>query len=118
MTDRKRRAEKRGRHAETLALWWLRAKGYRIRGRRVRLPEGEIDLIAERAGVIAFVEVKARANVTLGLESVAPRQQARIAAAAERWLAHHAKPAQGARFDVIVASPMRPPHHVRDAWRP
>lgn len=118
MRARKRQAERRGRQAEALALWWLRAKGYRIHGRRVRLPEGEIDLIAERSGVIAFVEVKARANLDLGLESVAPRQQARIAAAAERWMARHATPGKGARFDVIVASPKRPPRHVRDAWRP
>ena len=48
-------AERRGRRAETMAAWLLRAKGYRILARRFRVPAGEIDLIVRRGRVVAFV---------------------------------------------------------------
>lgn len=47
MVSRKRqRAERRGRRAESRAALWLQLKGYSILARRVKLPVGEIDLIA------------------------------------------------------------------------
>lgn len=51
------KAERRGRQAETIAGWWLRLKGYRIVGRRVRCARGEVDLVARRGRTVAFVEV-------------------------------------------------------------
>ena len=59
---KKRRAESSGRRAETMCAWWLRLKGYRIVAERSRQPGGEIDLVAVRGSVLAFVEVKARAQ--------------------------------------------------------
>ena len=53
---------RRGRVSEWLAAAVLLAKGYRILGRRVRTPYGEIDLIAVRGRRLAFVEVKRRAT--------------------------------------------------------
>jgi putative endonuclease len=53
-------AEKRGRGAETLACWYLRLKGWRILARRARVPGGEVDIVARRGRIVAFVEVKAR----------------------------------------------------------
>ena len=55
-------AEKRGRSAETLACWYLRMHGWRILARRVRVVGGEVDIIARRGRMLAFVEVKARAS--------------------------------------------------------
>lgn len=52
MADR-RKAERRGRASESLAAFALILKGYRILGRRVRTPLGEIDLIARRKDVVA-----------------------------------------------------------------
>ena len=49
-----------GRKAERYAAMWLRAKGWRILAQRVRTPAGEIDLVAKRGKIVAFVEVKAR----------------------------------------------------------
>jgi len=113
-------AERRGRRSETLAALLLRLKGYRILGRRVRTHAGEIDLIARApAGPVCFIEVKARADAVLASEALGPRQQARIARAAELFLA--ARPelaAKGARFDVVTVSPRAFPRHIRDAWRP
>src|SRR4029079_1525858 len=75
--------------AESRAAALLIAKGFRILARRWKSPAGEIDIIARRRPLLVFVEVKARANLDEAAESVVPRQRARIAAAAEAWLAVH-----------------------------
>jgi len=115
----KRAAEKRGRRSETWAAIFLMAKGYRILGRRIRTHAGEIDLVARApSGIVCFVEVKARAARSLAAEALGPRQQARIARAAQQFLA--GKPAlanKGMRFDVIMLAPRSWPKHIPDAWR-
>ena len=77
---------RRGRLSEWLAAAALLAKGYRILGRRVRTPYGEIDLIAVRGRRLAFVEVKRRATRGEAEAAVTPRQAGRIARAAEFWV--------------------------------
>src|SRR6185295_15567376 len=52
-----------GLSAESRCAAWLIAKGYRIVARRFRSRVGEIDIIARRRGVTAFIEVKARATL-------------------------------------------------------
>ncbi|MEI9885608.1 MAG: YraN family protein [Rhizomicrobium sp.] len=117
-TPLRRAAEKRGRGSETLAALLLQLKGYRILARRVRTGAGEIDLVAKSPrGVLCFVEVKARAQARAAAESVAPRQQQRIARAASLFVA--ARPAlarRPMRFDIVTVAPV--PRHIRDAWRP
>src|SRR3569832_1574123 len=83
MTEKRRQAaEKRGRRSETFAALLLRLKGYRILGRRVRTHAGEIDLIARApSGLVCVIEVKARADEALAVDSVGQRQQGRIARA-------------------------------------
>ncbi|WP_300380474.1 YraN family protein [Henriciella sp.] len=118
MADR-RAAEAHGRRAETLAGLWLRLKGYRILARRVRLPVGEIDLVARRGRQIAFVEVKARKTRRLGEEAVPEKNWRRISRAAESWMA--GKPALSGldwRFDLVIVLPHALPIHLRDRWRP
>jgi putative endonuclease len=113
-------AERRGRRSETFASILLLLKGYRILGRRVRTHLGEIDLIARSPlGVVCFIEVKARAADRDAVEALGPRQQARIARAAELYLAQRpGLRAKGVRFDTILVLPKRLPRHMRDAWRP
>jgi putative endonuclease len=119
VSNSRQAAERRGRRAETLAAWLLRAKGYRILAQRFRVAAGEIDLIARRGRTIAFVEVKARADRTAALEAVSPQQRRRIAAAAEGWLARHGDAADCTlRFDVVAVLPGRLPTHLADCWRP
>lgn len=112
-------AEKRGRRSEILAALLLWMKFYRILGRRVRTPAGEIDLIARSpGGTLCFIEVKARHNNLAALEFVGARQRSRIAQAARLWLA--ARPGLHScawRYDIITLTPNRLPQHVRDAWR-
>src|ERR1700716_1113000 len=74
------------RAAEGRAAAFLMAKGYRILAKRFRTPYGEIDLVARKRNLVAFVEVKARASLDEAAYAVTPRQQARIIDAAQAWL--------------------------------
>ena len=119
MTRDRRRAEARGRRAETEAALWLMAKGYTILNRRYRSPLGELDLVARRGPVLAFVEVKQRARADAALVAVGPRQQQRLVRAAAAYRARHRRLAElQPRFDLIILTPGRWPEHLRGAWRP
>jgi putative endonuclease len=107
---------RRGRVSEWVAAAALLARGYRVLGRRVRTPYGEIDLIAVRGRRLAFVEVKARPSRAEGEAAIAPRQAARIARAAEFWVSRNRRYAdyeQG--LDVVLVTPSRLPVHIPDA---
>jgi putative endonuclease len=107
----------RGISAESLAAAWLIGKGYRILARRFRCAAGEIDIIAGRRYMIAFVEVKARATLDDAAESVTVRQRSRIAAAAEIWLANNPKMQfKDLRFDAILIAPGKLPRHIPGAF--
>jgi len=109
-------AEKRGRQAERIAGWWLRLKGWQIVGRRMRTPAGEVDLVARRGAMLAFVEVKARARgADLDL-AIDERRLSRVAAAAEILFHDLAKPGDDMRIDVILLAPGRPPRHLANVW--
>lgn len=106
-----------GLSAESRAAAWLIAKGYRILARRFRTPHGEIDIIARRRNLLAFVEVKARASLDDAAYAVTPRQQQRIVAAAQVWLMTHPEHANfELRFDVVLVAPKRLPTHLTAAF--
>ena len=110
-------AFKFGISAESRAAALLIAKGYRILARRYRSRAGEIDIVARRRGLLVFVEVKARERLDDAAEAVIVRQQRRIIAAAEVWLANH--PDIGdtdIRFDVVLVAPKRLPRHIEAAF--
>jgi len=120
--DARLAAERRGRFAETLCVLSLRLRGWRILARRLAGRRGsgvgEIDIVARRGRVLAFIEVKARASETAALESVGGAQRARIARAAEIYIARMEKAdACEVRFDVMTVSGLIP-FHLADAWRP
>lgn len=115
---KKLKAHQSGRRAEALAILWLGLKGYRILGRNLRLPQGEIDVVARRGTVLVFVEVKYRAHIALAQDAVSARQWQRIARAAEKFVG--ARPGlQGLRwrFDVMAMAPYRWPQHRQNMWR-
>ena len=115
---RRRAAYRRGHAGETLAAWRLRLAGYRILARRYRTKLGEIDLVARRGGIVAFIEVKRRADLATGLEAVTPQARTRIGRAAELFIRRNPALAELAlRFDVIVITPWAWPRHMIDAWR-
>ena len=110
-------ARKIGRRAEVIAALWLMAKGYRILAKRFRTPYGEIDLVAKKRNLVAFVEVKARATLDDAAYAVTPRQQGRIIDAAQGWLMAHPEHAElELRFDAILIAPRRLPRHLLAAF--
>jgi putative endonuclease len=114
IADRQARL-RRGRMSEALAAGVLIAKGYLILGRRVKTRAGEIDIIAVRGRRLAFVEVKARATREDAEAAIAPRQAARIRAAADCWLANRPRyHAHEQGFDVIFLVPGHWPRHIRN----
>ena len=114
--DERRVAEAAGRRGERLAGWWLRLKGWRILDRRVRTPAGEVDLVARRGNLIAFVEVKTRATAAELDWAIDERRLARVAAAAELLMPRYAGPNDDIRVDVILLAPGSRPRHIENAW--
>ncbi|MBW8903049.1 MAG: YraN family protein [Bradyrhizobium sp.] len=106
-----------GLSAESRAAAFLVAKGYRILARRWRSPVGEIDIVARRRKTLIFVEVKARERLDDAAEAVIGRQQRRIIAAAEAWLAAHPDDVNNdIRFDVMLVAPKSLPRHLMAAF--
>lgn len=120
--DRRRRgldAERRGRRGEDAAAAALVADGWTLLGRRVRTGHGELDLVAARGGLLAFVEVKARPTFALAAAAIGTTQQARVVAAATAWLATRPALADRAiRFDVLLVDASGRVRRIADAFRP
>ena len=100
-----------GRAAERLVAERLRHSGWRIVGRNVRLPSGEIDIVALDRGTLVFVEVKAgRVGTSLGPEkpahAVGRRKQLKLRRLAREWITERRGPSgvAGYRFDVVGVS--------------
>ena len=111
-------AWRRGRPAEALCVLSLRLRGWRIVARDLKLPVGEIDILARRGGILAAIEVKTRSTLDIAAESVSLRQRRRIARALEAFLAtRHELARLSPRFDVMLLAPRRLPRHLVDAWR-
>ena len=107
-----------GRRAEVWAALWLMAKGYRILGFRLRTPQGEIDLLAQRGRVLAVVEVKQRATLQAALEAVSEIQRERLRRAGRAIAARRPSLQNMAvRLDLIALAPGRLPVHSPDAWK-
>lgn len=119
--DQRAAAERRGRFAELLCVLSLRLRGWRILERRLAgkrgFGVGEIDIVARRGRTVAFIEVKARASASAALEAVTAAQRARIARAAEVFIARFQNEDCDFRFDVMTVSGLLPVH-IADAWRP
>lgn len=113
----RQRAEAAGRWSEHLAAMLLRLKGFAILEARYKTPVGEIDLVAKRSNLIAFVEVKARPTVEDALSAVSHRARRRIIAAADAFVSRHPHLAQcDMRYDIIAVAGWRL-KHVANAWR-
>jgi putative endonuclease len=111
----------KGRKAENQATRHLRLKGYQILDRNSRLGRGELDIVAMKDDVLAFVEVKLRPNREAGLIAVHTDKQKRLHSAASAWLAHHVEHQHlQCRFDLIILTPGRwlpKIEHLQDVFR-
>ena len=115
MRDR-RAAELSGRDGEQRAAWFLRAKGWRILDSRVRTPAGEVDLVAKRGNLVAFVEVKTRKTAAELDHAIDEHRLSRVAAAAEMLMPRYAGPGDDIRVDVVLIAPRAWPRHIENAW--
>lgn len=116
-------AHELGRRGEALVATALEKRGWRIVNRNYRFGHREIDLIARRGRVVAFVEVKTRAGVGFGdpLEAVHALKRREIEKVARAWIARHGAASDRYRFDAaaVLWPPSAPPRvrYVKDAWR-
>lgn len=110
-------AEARGRSAETIACWYLRLKGWRILARRARMRGGEVDIVARRGRILAFVEVKARSSDDAAGLALDRHRLQRVARAAEQLAGRLGRPGDALRIDAIFILPGRWPRHLPDVWQ-
>jgi putative endonuclease len=111
-TADRRRNDRRGRRAETIAAWYLRAKGFKILARRVRTPVGEIDIIARRGDSLVFVEVKARRTLDSAIFALHPTALRQIEAASRVLAARYGQGCTTTRIDAVLVRPWGMPVHM------
>lgn len=113
----KKQAYRFGQWAETLCCWRLRLTGYAIVARRYKVPVGEIDIVARRGNLIAFIEVKGRRAQDQAAHALPAPQRRRIEEAAAVFLSRYPDLAAcSCRFDLMTATPWRWPRHLQGAW--
>ena len=110
-----------GELGERIAERWLRRHGWRVVQRRFRNGHRDIDLVVEREGLVAFVEVKARRGSEFGdpVEAVNWKKQKELTRSAHVWIDRHGRPSESYRFDVVgilVDGDRVRVRHVADAF--
>ena len=104
--------------AEAVAAKAVEADGWTVLGQRLRTPAGEVDLVAERDGLLAIIEVKRRARLADAALALGAKQRGRLIAAAEILLAENPGwGAAGVRFDVLLVDARGAVRRIADAFR-
>ncbi|MEM1050852.1 MAG: YraN family protein [Pseudomonadota bacterium] len=111
-------ADRKGREAEAQAAQFLMQKGFELIGERRKTKLGEIDLIARKAGLVVFVEVKWRTRKADLATAIDEHRLARVAAAVEIVAHEYAQDNEDIRIDVMLLTPGSRPHHIENAWMP
>ena len=104
MKDRRAR-EIEGRKAETHVARWLKLRCWKILSERFKVAEGEVDIIARRKNIIAFVEVKQREHLPPTEDVVTQTNITRVMEAAEVWVNQNFEslgPEFEIRFDLAL----------------
>jgi len=112
-----------GIQGESIACDELEKLGYVIVERRYRSRFGEIDVVANDAGTVVFVEVKTKTDGSFGdpAEAVTAQKQRRLVSMAEEYAAYHRLDDTPCRFDVVAIDVSIAPIRVevyKDAFRP
>ncbi|MEM8725203.1 MAG: YraN family protein [Pseudomonadota bacterium] len=118
MSGKREIAERKGREGEAEAAQWLAQQGWRILAERVKTAVGEIDLIARKQGVVAFIEVKWRRRASDLATAIDERRLSRVAAAVEAVAHEYTEPSDDIRIDVLLLAPGARPRHIENAWMP
>jgi putative endonuclease len=115
--------QRRGIAGERAALAYLTSCGWDVEAHRFRLGRHDLDLVARRGDLVAFVEVKTRRSSACGgaIESVSPLKRHLIGRVATLWRLRHGRPGDTYRFDVLAIRDLGGGkyeiEHVEDAWR-
>lgn len=118
MSEKREIAERKGREGEAQAAQWLMQQGWQMVAERVKTKLGEIDLIARKPGLIAFIEVKWRKRAADLDSAIDERRLARVAAAVEIVAHEYACDGEDISIDVILLAPGSRPRHIPNAWMP
>jgi putative endonuclease len=115
-------SQRRGLWGERVAAAYLESRGWNIEAHRFRLGHRELDLVARRQHLVAFVEVKTRTSSAWGApaESVVWRKRRTISRVAEVWCERHGRVGDVYRFDVVAVQVEGGGYrveHLEDAWR-
>ena len=117
VTQTRQQAERRGRRTEALSALYLRLSGWRILDERARTGAGELDLVARRGDLLAFIEVKHRQTEQAVRYAITPRQRHRLLRAASLWRSRHPELSRlQPRFDVILWVGVSWPRHIQGAF--
>ncbi len=96
----------RGYQAEQMVVDYLIEQGYTVCARNYCIRAGEIDIIARKAEVVSFVEVKMRSKRYFNLSLVVDRsKQRKIIATALHYAAKNKYTEHVLRFDVALVEP-------------
>lgn len=118
MSEKRIIADRKGREGEAQAAQWLMQQGWQVVAERVKTKLGEIDLIARKPGITAFIEVKWRRRASDLATAIDERRLARVAAAVEIVANEYAGPDDDLTIDVILLAPGARPRHIANAWMP
>ena len=93
-----------GNVGEEIAARELTRRGYTVRERNWRCPEGELDMVAEQGETLVFVEVRTRRGDRFGTpeESITLAKRAHLIAAAQAYLQAHSLQDRDWRIDVVA----------------
>ena len=108
----------KGMLAEKAAVKQLKRGGYVVLHERYKTKFGEIDIIAQKDDLVAFIEVKAHKSAEASLYAVTPKSRRRIEQSAMWFLSEFpAYNDYGLRFDVMVFKDgERDAEHLDNAW--
>src|SRR3954468_17172587 len=107
-----------GMAAEEAACAALHADGWTVLARHLRTAAGEVDAIAEKAGILAIIEVKSRPTLAEAAMALSVRQQNRLLEACEIILGEHPDwGVNGVRFDILVVDKVGRIRRIADAFR-
>ena len=110
--------QKLGRWGEEAAAEFLQRQGCSIRGKNIRTPHGEIDLVVEFTGEVHFVEVKTRTNTRYGNpeEAISREKYQHMSAAAEWYMSQNPDSGNVWHLDVVAIIGSPPSDELNFEW--
>ncbi len=105
---------KKGIYAEKLVMIWLCLKGWKIIKHNYQSPLGQIDIIAQKKGCLAAIEVKLRQD--LNQDPVSAKQKQRIYNSFSYYIAKNKNQAKEYSIDLIIYKPPFSFRHIKQAF--